>query len=186
MESEPPAWRQWMQAAQQGDGRAYVRLLRSIMPVLGRAARSRWPRATAADIEDVVQETLLAFHSARRSYDTTRPVLSFLLAILRFRGADVIRRRRWTAVNEMGMDDPGEPAAPLAMEFDQETAVDGGRLRELIRCLPSQQRQALEAMKLGEMSLREASAATGTSVIALKVATHRAIRTLRKRLGSGI
>jgi RNA polymerase sigma-70 factor (ECF subfamily) len=42
-----------------------------------------------------------------------------------------------------------------------------------------EQRQAVELLKLKEMSLKEAAAATGRSVAALKVATHRAIKNLR-------
>jgi len=45
--------------------------------------------------------------------------------------------------------------------------------------LPPGQRQALELLKLKEMSLKEASAATGLSITALKVATHRALKSLR-------
>jgi RNA polymerase sigma-70 factor (ECF subfamily) len=50
--------------------------------------------------------------------------------------------------------------------------------------LPPGQRQALELMKLQEMSLKEAAAATGMTVGALKVSVHRAMATLRKVLGA--
>jgi RNA polymerase sigma-70 factor (ECF subfamily) len=56
-------------------------------------------------------------------------------------------------------------------------------LHHAIRALPAGQRQAIELLKLQEMSLKEASVATGTSVGALKVATHRAIVSLRRMLG---
>jgi len=180
---EPPAWQLWMQAAQQGDRERYAMLLHAVIPILGRAARSNWPRAPAADIEDAVQETLLAFHAARHMYDPARPVLPFLLGILRFRGADVIRRRRRVAVNEAAIEDMGETFEPIATDISADDAVDGATLRDAITRLPPQQRQALEIMKLQGMSLREASAATGISVVALKVATHRAIQSLRKLLG---
>jgi RNA polymerase sigma-70 factor (ECF subfamily) len=52
-------------------------------------------------------------------------------------------------------------------------------LGELLRLLPPRQREALESLKLKEMSLAEASAASGQSVAALKVNTHRALKALR-------
>ena len=57
-------------------------------------------------------------------------------------------------------------------------------MRAAIEALPFAQRQAIEMLKLGEMSLKEAAAASGMSIAALKVATHRALGTLRKMLGN--
>ena len=53
---------------------------------------------------------------------------------------------------------------------------------QAIRGLPHGQRQAVELMKLKGMSLKEAAVATGLSIAALKVATHRAIASLRRTL----
>ena len=55
-------------------------------------------------------------------------------------------------------------------------------LREAIADLPAGQRSAIEMLKLRELSLKEAAAASGTSVGALKVATHRAMGALRRKL----
>nr|MDA8248599.1 sigma factor-like helix-turn-helix DNA-binding protein [Rhodospirillales bacterium] len=119
----------------------------------------------------------------RHLYDPARPVLPFLLGILRFRGADVLRRRRRTAANEVAVHDAGETFDPVTPNTPQDVTADHAKLREAIGRLPAYQRQALELMKLRGMSLQEASSATGMSITALKVATHRAIRSLRKRLG---
>ena len=59
---------------------------------------------------------------------------------------------------------------------------DPEALRRAIKALPASQREAVEMIKLREMSLKEAAAASGTSVGALKVSVHRAIATLRKAL----
>jgi RNA polymerase sigma-70 factor (ECF subfamily) len=55
-------------------------------------------------------------------------------------------------------------------------------LQDALRALPAGQRRAIELLKLQELSLKEAAARSGTSVGALKVATHRAIAALRKAL----
>ena len=67
---------------------------------------------------------------------------------------------------------------------DQGHADDVEVVREAVRALPDGQRQAIELLKLQELSLKEAAVRSGTSVGALKVATHRAIGALRKALGA--
>jgi RNA polymerase sigma-70 factor (ECF subfamily) len=57
-------------------------------------------------------------------------------------------------------------------------------MHDAIRALPAGQRQALELLKLGELSLKDAAAQTGLSVAALKVATHRAMASLRRAFGA--
>ncbi len=182
MAEEDPSLAAWMRAAQQGDGAAYARLLRAALPALRRAARARWPGTEPATIEDVVQETLLALHGARHLYDPGRPFLPFLFGVMRFRGGDVIRRARRISARHTAIDDLGETSAALATNSDSEQASDARAVRAAIARLPPGQRQALELTKLRELSLEQASAETGVSVAALKVATHRGIRTLRRLL----
>ncbi len=59
-------------------------------------------------------------------------------------------------------------------------------LRAAVAELPPGQREAVELLKLKEMSLKEASAATGQSETALKVAVHRAVKRLRVILGDEV
>jgi RNA polymerase sigma-70 factor (ECF subfamily) len=53
---------------------------------------------------------------------------------------------------------------------------------DAIEKLPPDQREAIRMLKLNEMSLKEAAATSGRSIVALKVATHRAIKNLRQLL----
>jgi hypothetical protein len=89
MAEEDANWRDWLAAAQQGDRRAYAALLSAALPWLRSHARARWPRSSPADIEDIVQETLLALHRSLDLYEPSRPVAPFLFGILKLRGADV-------------------------------------------------------------------------------------------------
>ncbi|MDE2335627.1 MAG: sigma-70 family RNA polymerase sigma factor [Rhodospirillales bacterium] len=171
-----------MAAAQAGDAAAYRRLLTAVLGPLRRAARARWPRAEPADIEDAVQETLLALHSSRHLYDPARPFLPFLLGILRFRGTDAMRRRWREAGRTTNIDDVDETSAALATNTDESLALDAQRARAMLKDLPEGQRRAIELLKLGEMSLHEAARETGMTEGALKVATHRALRALRRRM----
>jgi RNA polymerase sigma factor (sigma-70 family) len=172
-----------MRAAQAGDATAYLDLLRALTPRIRRIITRRRAFAGAEDVEDLVQDVLLSLHAVRATYDPVRPFMPWLLAIVRNRLADGARRYARTAAREVQVDDPdvtfAEPVTnPIPDRSDRVEA-----LHHAVRALPSGQRQAIELLKLQGHSLREAAAATGTSIGALKVATHRAMVALRKALG---
>ncbi|OYV35254.1 MAG: RNA polymerase subunit sigma-70 [Acidocella sp. 20-61-6] len=174
-----------MAAAQMGDARAYARLLRDALPWLRRRARARWPDSSAADIEDMVQETVLALHQSRHLYDPTRPVAPFLFGILKFRGADIRRRRQRHAGREVVLDGFSDSIPALAITGTQDRDVDTFSMRAALNALGERDRMVLEMVKLREVSLSDAADQTGMSIAALKVATFRAIQRLRKALRGG-
>lgn len=169
-------WGRLMAAAQDGDGAAYGRLLRELAPAIRRMVGRRWGWPEGA--EDVVQEVLLTLHSVRHTYDPARPFLPWLSAIVQHRLADAARREYRRGAREVSVAEPPETFSPEPANME----VDADALRRAVAALPAGQRRAVELLKLKEMSLAEASAATGMSVGALKVAVHRAIKTLRTML----
>lgn len=181
---EQDAWRVLMQAAQDGDASSYVRLLSEIEPVIRRAVRRRWS-AQMAEMEDIVQEILLSVHTSRHTYDPDRPFIPWLMAIVQYRVADAGRRVARRNANEQPecSFEYGLPEVPV--ETAAEPPGDPQALRRAIADLPEGQRRAVELLKLQERSLKEASAETGMSVAALKVAVHRGIKALRQTLGGG-
>jgi RNA polymerase sigma-70 factor (ECF subfamily) len=136
------------------------------------------------DVEDLVQDVLLSLHSVRHTYDPARPFFPWLLAIVRNRLADAARRYARQKGRELAVDDLDVTFADLTANTPDEGMGGEAALAEAIRQLPDRQRQAIELLKLREMSLKEAAAQTGTSVSALKVATHRAMASLRRALGA--
>ena len=56
------------------------------------------------------------------------------------------------------------------------------QLEDAVSLLPPRQQQAIRLLKLKEMSLKEAAATSGMSIASLKVATHRALISLRRML----
>jgi RNA polymerase sigma factor (sigma-70 family) len=172
-----------MRAAQAGDQFAYAQVLNVLAPLLRRTIK-RW-RAflKPEDIEDLVQDTLLSLHQARATYSPERPLLPWVMAIARNRVTDGARRYIARAAHEVVVDE-----LPETFSGD-ETNIEGGygdpeALRLAIAALPPGQRQAIEMMKLREMSLKEAAAHSGMSIAALKVAAHRAMIALRKAMGT--
>lgn len=182
-EARDERWSRLMAAAQAGDARAYEALLRECLPLLRAICRNRL--RDPSDAEDAVQDALLTLHRVRHTYDPARPFRPWLAAIAEHRALDRGRSRARGAGREVGIGAAGEVAAP---ERGAEAEVDASRaaaeLRRAVQDLPPAQRTALGLTKIGDLSLAEASDRSGMSVGALKVATHRALRSLRRRFGA--
>jgi RNA polymerase sigma-70 factor (ECF subfamily) len=171
-----------MARAQQGDTDAYVTLLRAITPRIRHVVRTRRRFLDDGVVEDVVQEVLLSVHTVRATYDPTRPLMPWLSAIIRHRLADAGRRHVRQGAHEVGVDNLDVTFEAPAPNSREETFGDPEALAQAIQALPPGQRQAVELLKLRELSLKEASTVTGMSIGALKIASHRAIASLRRAL----
>lgn len=172
-------WSMLMARAQAGDAEAYERLLKAITPLL-RACAARRHREPG-DIEDAVQDILLTLHAARHTYDPARPFGPWLNGIARHRLVDRLRRHGRTRAREVALD--AEDECLLADHANPpDEAPDRQALSAAVARLPATQQRAIRLLKIEQMSLKEAAAETGTSVTALKVATHRALANLRKML----
>jgi RNA polymerase sigma factor (sigma-70 family) len=172
-----------MRAAQSGNGAAYVSLLQHLTPRLRRIIARQRGFLGAEEVEDLLQDVLLSLHAVRATYDPSRPFMPWLLAIVRNRLADGARRYAKRSGREVHIDDADVTFFEAATNADQEGSGDVEALRRALGTLPAGQRQAIELLKLQELSLKEAAAASGSTVGALKVATHRAMTALRKALG---
>ena len=70
--SQENRWALLLSAANAGDAEAYRQLLLQLTPVLRAFARRSLERAglSGADAEDIVQETLLAIHLKKQTFDS--------------------------------------------------------------------------------------------------------------------
>jgi RNA polymerase sigma-70 factor (ECF subfamily) len=171
-----------MRSAQAGDQAAYRALLRELLPVLRSIVRSRQRSLGSADADDLVQDVLLSLHAVRATYDPARPFLPWLMAIARSRLADGARRYYRRVSHEVHVEQLPVTFSGEGANMDAETYGDPEALKDAIAKLPARQREAIEMLKLRDMSLKEAAAASGSSVAALKVSVHRAILSLRNTL----
>jgi len=171
-----------MRSAQGGDADAYAVLMQDLAVRVRQIIRHRRAFLERADVEDLVQDVLLSVHAVRATYDVTRPFIPWLLAITRNRLADAARRYARHGAHEVAVDDLDVTFFSEQTNTMMATYGDPDALKEAIADLPAGQRSAIEMLKLREMSLKEAAAASGTSVGALKVATHRALDALRRKL----
>lgn len=168
-----------MRAVQNGDSVSYGLLLREVVPLIRGVVRRQRGFLPAADIEDLVQDVMLSLHSVRATYDPVRPFVPWLMAIARNRLADGGRRHARLRANEIAVEKLPETFFQADANRQDEAFGDPEALRQAMARLPEGQRKALDLVKLKEMSLKEASEASGMSVPALKVAVHRAIKALR-------
>lgn len=166
-----------MRAGNAGDAGAYRQLLRQLTPVLRAAARRSLAPAGMADTdaEDVVQETLLAVHLKRRSWDEEALFGPWLRAIARHKMIDVLRRRG-RRIN-LPIDDFSEVLADGGAEPDM-LAADAGRHLE---CLPPGQRLVVRAIAVDGASISEAAARFSMTSGAVRVALHRGLAALARK-----
>lgn len=131
-------------------------------------------RASPEDAEDLVQETLVALHTRRGSYDPRYPLFAWLYAIARYRLIDHLRRAKHRAHASLDGFDPGgvDPAYD-ASDARRDVAV-------LLAQLPEKQRTAIRLVKLEAKSVREAAAETGLSESDIKVSIHRGLKALMR------
>ena len=169
----------WMRA-QAGDESAYREALSRIAARLRRYFARRL-FALPDDVEDLVQETLLALHQHRGTYDPGLPVSAWVYAIARHKLVDLLRRRgRREALNEP-FDDLAEDQHPAAVPDEQPARRD---LARLLDTLPAAQRLAIALTRIEGLSMAEAAQRSGVSVSALKVQVHRGLKRLAERVRS--
>ena len=173
-----------MRSVQDGDSRAYAQLLQELAPILRRAIRRQRGFLQAQDVEDLLQDVLLSLHEARATYDRNRPFLPWVMAIVRNRVVDGARRYLSRSAHEVVVERLPETFSGDNPNTIGEVYGDPGALSGALGTLPQGQRHAIEMLKLREMSLKEAAAASGLTIAALKVAVHRGMKTLRKALGA--
>src|SRR5438093_13494179 len=181
-ESTTAHFAELMCAAQAGDADAYIQLLNEITPRIRQIVRRQRRFLGADDIEDLVQDILLSVHAVRATYDPQRPFMPWLLAITRNRLADSARRYVRGSAHEVHVENLSVTFPDTRPNTTMDAYGDPDALKQAIASLPRMQRDAIEMLKLREMSLKEAADACNTTVGALKVATHRAMATLRKML----
>ena len=175
-------WAQLMLQAQDGDRAAYHALLKALTPYL-RAITRRYLGRTE-DAEDAVQDILMVVHGIRHTYERGRPFKPWLSTIASRRCIDILRRRAHRLQHEMATGEDIEDVAHAghSPEDTLSRQQDAGTLRHAVAGLPERQREAIRLLKLNELSLNEAAAESDQSIGSLKVACHRAMKSLQNSL----
>lgn len=159
-----------------GDEAAYRRLLTALRMLLVGYYSRRMAAAAKADMEDLVQETLLALHSHRSTYDPARPFTAWFFSIARYKLIDHHRGRGRRRLSEM------ELREEIESDFSEEALTARMDVERLLDGLPPKQQELIRQVKLEGQSVADTANRTGQSESAVKVSIHRALKALGERL----
>ena len=174
MRADEGQLRTWMIGGLDGNAADHASLLRALVPLL-RAFYRRRMVCGQDDIEDVVQETLIAVHTRRATYDRDRAFTAWLFAIARYKMIDQFRRSRRTVPLE-GLEDI-LVAEGFESASNAQIDIDG-----LLETLPAKQARAIRATRLHGASVAEAALAAGIGESDVKVSVHRGLKSLAARI----
>lgn len=163
----PDSWGSLMAAAQDGHGGAYRRLLGETSEWLKRYFERRLP---PGDVDDAVQETLLAIHRRRHTYDPRYPFGPWLAAIAKNKWVDQLRSLARRPIDALSED--------LSVGDHEASVISSSVLASLLEELRPAQAQAILLVKVQGYSVEEASSQTGLSPSAVKMNIHRGLARL--------
>ena len=178
MRANEDALRGLMVSGLDGNAADHAALLRLLVPLL-RAFYRRRANGSADDIEDLVQETLIAVHTRRATYDRDRAFTAWLFAIARYKMIDHFRRvRRLQPID--GLEEM------LVTEGFAEAAAARLDIEDLFETLPPKQARIIRATRIDGLSIAEAAAANGIGESDAKVSVHRGLKALMLRVQGGV
>ncbi|CAK16028.1 sigma-70 family RNA polymerase sigma factor [Pseudomonas entomophila] len=158
-----------------GDTFAYRQFLTALAAHIRGFLRRRLPQHPA-EVEDLLQEVLLAVHNARHTYQARQPLTAWVQAIARYKLADHLRSHARREARHDLLDDDSE----LFAASDEQPAQASRDLGKLLGQLPDRQRLPIVHVKLEGLSVEETAQITGLSSSAVKVGIHRGLKALGK------
>lgn len=170
--------REHLLAGLAGDEKAYLIFLKELSTHLRAFFRKRLTQLPD-DIEDLVQETLLAIHNRRHTYDAAQPLTSWVHAIAKYKFVDFLRRRAGREALNDPLDDESEVFSASAADA-AEARQD---ILKMLNLLPDRQRLPIQHVKLDGLSVVETARITGMSESAIKVGIHRGLKALAAMIG---
>ncbi|HEY1227059.1 MAG TPA: sigma-70 family RNA polymerase sigma factor [Ramlibacter sp.] len=164
-------------AALAGDAQAYEEFLSTLASHLRAFFRRRLTRFPD-DVEDLVQDCLLAIHQGRHTFRPEQPLTAWVHTIARYKLVDLLRARS----RREALHDPLDDELAIFAESDTEASDARRDLAAVLASVPERQRRVLVMMKVDGASVAEVAQATGMSPSAVKVSVHRTLKALAARL----
>lgn len=166
-----------MHASLDGDAPAYRALLSELAGHLRRYFARRLHAVHLDHAEDLVQETLLAIHTRRLTYDRDRPFTAWLHAVAHHKFVDHVRR------HSLRLTVPIDTVEPIVAHDDATDAIDRLDVDAVLETIPPRTGDLIRQVKVEGASIAEVAAASGMSESAVKVSIHRGLKTLAARFG---
>ena len=165
--------RAWMVDGLDGNAASHAALLRALVPLLRAFYRRRVGDSDA--IEDIVQETLIAVHTRRMTYDRDRTFTAWLFAVARYKMVDHFRRIRQTCP----IDDIENLLASPGFEDEAGARID---IDDLLGHLPAKQSRLIRQTRLEGHSIADTATVEGLGESDVKVSVHRGLKALAARI----
>jgi RNA polymerase sigma factor (sigma-70 family) len=164
----------WMRQALEGDTAAYRQLLQALSGTLRASVRHRFVRAGSgnADVEDVVQDTLLAIHLKRHTWDPSERIGPWIAAIARNKLIDVLRRRG------RHLQVPFEDLEDGLFAESSESEGSKADVAAILQQLSERQRAIVRLVSLEGCTCRQAGEHLQMSEGAVRVTLHRTLKAL--------
>ena len=162
-----------------GDAAAYRMFLDELTARLRSYLRRRLG-GLPDEVEDLLQELLLAVHNKRHTYDPKQPLTSWVQAIAHYKLVDLLRRRSRSNALTDPLDEDDQVFATTA-NAATEAKYD---VEKLLRGLPDRQRLPIIYVKIEGASVTDTAVRTGMSESAVKVGIHRGLKALAERIRS--
>jgi RNA polymerase sigma-70 factor (ECF subfamily) len=164
-----------------GDAGAYHAFLQDVSGHVRAFLRRRLAQLPD-EVEDLVQETLLAIHNQRHTFDPAQSLSAWVHAIAKYKLIDALRRRARRDVLTAPLDD----AQAVLAATEAEPGEARRDLAKLLDTLPERQRLPIVYMKIEGLSVGETARRTGMSAAAVKVAVHRGLKALAAKIREGL
>ncbi|KKB80484.1 RNA polymerase sigma70 [Devosia soli] len=168
-----------MLASLDGDAAAYRQLLSELTRYLRPYFARRLSPAHASHAEDLVQDTLLAVHTRRMTYDRARPFTAWLHAVAHHKFVDHVRR------HAIRPTVPLEDDAPVFAADDSANAADRLDVDAVLSDVSPRTADLIRQTRLEGASIAEAAARHGMTETAAKVSIHRGLKALMARFAGG-
>jgi len=136
-----------------------------------------------ADAQDLVQQTFLQLHHARRDFRRDTRLRPWILTIALNLARDLLRRRGRRP--ETVVDEQALPVSAAIQPTVEGWNDVGKRVRSALSELPHDQRQVIELHWFDELSFNEIASIIGATSGAARVRAHRGYAALRKTLDPG-
>jgi RNA polymerase sigma-70 factor (ECF subfamily) len=163
-----------------GEAAAYEGFLKALSVHL-RAYFRRRLQQRPDDVEDLLQETLLAVHIQRHTYRSDQPLTAWVHAIARYKLIDLLRAQ----ASREALNEPLDDDMEIFAAADTEAAHARRDLDQLLAALPERQRLPILHVKLEGLSVLETAQRTGLSESAVKIGVHRGLKALAARIRGG-
>ncbi len=161
-----------------GNQNSYRKFLEILLTTLRGVIARRLARfsSLAIDVDDIVQETLIAIHNKRHTYDRVTPVTAWASAIARYKMIDAVRTR-YADRSKISLTELDNIASEESLDIDMQLSI-----RSALAALPQKMKDSIELVKVQGNSVKDAASVIGISEPAVKTSIHRGLKYMLREL----